>query len=1189
MSERQDNPSPVDEPRGASAPDAADAAAPPPRKKRRIFLRVLAAFVLLLVALVGVAPYVAAMPAVTGYLLNFVNHSIRGRIELAGARLSWFGANELRGVRVVDPANREVLTVGRVATSGGVLSLVRGGWNLGELVVDAPKATLYLDATDDASLVDAFRPRQPQAASTSSSETPDIRAHVVVNGGALRAVRENGPSYDLPLVEADVDLHALGAWIAKLQVKAADGATVHGSADLRGLLAGGQFSLDQAAGTIDLRSDAPVDAGQIMAVVAPRLGLQGKVTLNLAGTIDAGQGKADYSIDVRGLQTADRAATRAVPLNLQVIGKATHANGTISARADMASEAVNAKLDLVCKLGGAQPAITAEELVAAIVNGKAIQLPEFTLGADGTVDLVKLQQAVPGLLTVREGQQITGGRLEFSKLAMQGGSAPTVSGSVVVRDLAATGDGRTFRVEPIKLTFNAILSAGKGLLINGLDLQSSFAQFNATGSAADLQASFKADLARLQQEIGQIFDLSGINLAGSLDGTLSLARAGDERIDVKLAATGNSVKCGSGSKQFAAQRISLAQAGHLSLKDQQPTRVEVTELKADLDGQVVAAATGWVDVRQPVFSARVDVSRADLSFAASRAKALGLEGLSRFGGSVSLQATLDRPDSRAAVAAGGKLATKNLTLDGQPLLEGDSRLELEGASLAADGRSAEVRAAKLESSAATVNARSVRWQAGQTLDLRGDLDASADLRGLFRAVAAITGNSAPPKIGGRASLNSKLTTAGGVVSIAGRGGIDNLEVGTGAQTIREKRLDLEIDAQLDSARDRLGLGKCRVNSAPLTAEVAGNIDQLSKSAVCSLTGRYDASWQHLTALLHEFVPSTAKVVIVEGRSASEFKIEGPVNAPGGRPVFRGMATGADVTWAAAELYGVALAEKRISPKFRDGVLTIPPTKIEAMRGSVNLAGKIDFQPEDPTLQITERLQLLDKVVVTPELGQQLLSHINPIFMQLARVEGIASMSVAEIALPVNDAIKRKGTGKGVLDLAQMKMQPGGFLAELFSLGGYPLDDLYPTEIGRVNFTLKDGRLYYDDFTLGFPNGFNVKFYGSVGFDDTLDLVVSLPVSEGLLNKLKIRGPAASILAGDLRVDIPMVGTREKPRLDFAKVDTQKLLKSLLQPQNTGKVLEKGLGDLLNKQGKEQQPPPEEPAPAEEEKPRRRRR
>jgi hypothetical protein len=119
------------------------------------------------------------------------------------------------------------------------------------------------------------------------------------------------------------------------------------------------------------------------------------------------------------------------------------------------------------------------------------------------------------------------------------------------------------------------------------------------------------------------------------------------------------------------------------------------------------------------------------------------------------------------------------------------------------------------------------------------------------------------------------------------------------------------------------------------------------------------------------------------------------------------------------------------------------------------------------------------------------------------------------------------------------------------------------EVGALDFVMKDGRIRYDDFTLVFPGDFDLKFRGSVGLDDTLELVVSIPLRAPLLDRLGAKGPTqeyAERLRGT-RVELPILGTREKPRLDFSKVDVQALLKDVLlnEPAKQLEGFLKGLG------------------------------
>jgi hypothetical protein len=283
-----------------------------------------------------------------------------------------------------------------------------------------------------------------------------------------------------------------------------------------------------------------------------------------------------------------------------------------------------------------------------------------------------------------------------------------------------------------------------------------------------------------------------------------------------------------------------------------------------------------------------------------------------------------------------------------------------------------------------------------------------------------------------------------------------------------------------------------------------------------------------------------------------------------------VSTGANISWASAVLYGVKMDGAQLAPALRDGQLTLPKTVIPAADGRVNLGAVVDFQPQEPTLKIAGKTQLLENVAVTKELGAQLLSRINPIFLHVANIEGRVNLGAQDVLVPLGQSIKQHGAGQGRLDLSKVKMQPSGLLAELLSLGGMPPGTAYPVEIGALDFVMKDGRILYDNFALTFPQEFDLKFRGSVGLDETLDLVVSVPVRAALLEKMGTKGPTqeyANMLDG-VRVDIPIVGTREKPQLDFSKVEVQSLLKDVLLKQQPEKQLEGLLKGLQGEKPKD---------------------
>jgi hypothetical protein len=1165
----------------ASLPDTA-ASKPPPRRRRRWGRRIGVAAVvvlLLLIILVVAAPSLVSTQAGTRYVLSLVNQRIAGTLQLRALSLSWSGPTLLQGVRVLDPERREVLNVDRVRAAPGVWRLITGALNFGEIVVGAPRAVLYLNADNRTSIGDAFQLRSPQPAPPASraAQLPQPRGRVVLDGGSVRVVRAEGPAYELADVEGELELQTLSTLSGKVHAAFPDGARLTAEADVHDLVAQGALQPMRAAGTLSVKTDGAVELGPLTRVLTPAQAVDGRFAADVQAAGTANDLKGRFVLDVTGLQTPERQTAHAAPVDLQVKGQASRKGDTLAAQAEFsAGDAGRASARLTYRLGGAtasgdarvssasvdgvSPSAdppSADQVLSAILTGTGLNLPEFSLDVDGQLDLAKLGQAVPNLLKIRAGQEIAAGTVAISQVSLHGGAAPSVRGGLELKDLTITNGQRTTRLEPVSVAFDAALRSGSGLQVNQAELKSSFADVQAKGSASDLQATCRSNLGRLHAELGEVFDLSGFDLAGELASNVQLRRASDERVSVALDATVNGLQVTRPDQQLGLARLTLRQAGFFTLANRAVTRFDVSSAEANLDDQVLLSATGWYDVQKQGFKADANVTRADLGFLASRADNLGVSELGRYGGTVALQTTAERAAGNQPITATGSLTAQNLTVDNKPLVEGEAKLAWNNVQITPQTPRVQAEAIHLESTPANLDVRDVQWQGGEALVLNADLKGSADLARLMELIGAAAKMEKPPAIAGKLSLDSRVATADQVVSLTARGAVDDLAVGTGEQTVRQQRVDFDADGKLQQPSDRFTLSRAKLASAPFSAEIAGTVDRFSTERVLALKGRYDASWPQLMDLVHELVPATAKTVVVAGQSKSAFEITGPLQPQAGASPLRDLKSRLDIDWASAELYGLGLGAAKLSPALADGKLTLPHTTIPSGDGKVNLAAVVDLTQPDPMLNVAGKLQAFDRVPLSPQIAHEILGWISPIFMNVARIEGRVNLQTIDVHLPLSEAIKKTGDARGVLDLQDVKLEPGGLLGELTKLAGRTGTEPTAVTFNKVNFEVKDGRVHYDDLTLTFPNSFDLKFYGSVGFDSTLALVVSLPVRGPMLDRLGLKGPVGGLtqeLSG-LRVDVPLVGTREHPQLDFAKVDKAKLLKQLVVPAAPGKEVE----------------------------------
>ncbi len=1121
---------------------------PPPRKKRRRWGRRLGVLFLLFVvvvgALVALAPTIASSSAVSKWALSKANGEIAGSIEVAGLSLSWTGPTEIRGVQIADPQRQQVLAVRRIASPSGLWQLLTSGENFGELRVEAPQVTLYINADNEISLVKAFETGAPaEQATTSSDAMPQPRGVVLISDGVVRAVRAGGETYEVRDISVRIELETLDNIAAEISAALADGAKLALQARLRGLPADGSFDPRGLNGTVRLASDRPIDVASLGAVLAPELGLRGTASLKLDATFHGGDGEATIAASLKGFHSEQ--AARTSPLDVDLTGTGKLAGDRLDATVELASDAGNVRARLGYDWSQELPELDADRLVGALLGGESVTLPGFDLTASGRIDLAALERSVPGLLHVRPDQRITAGQVTISDLVVRGGAQPKAGGTIALENVTAENAGRTARLSPITVSFNADLVPQRGLDVGKADLTAGFAHISAQGTAADLSAQFDSDLARLRQELGQIFDLTELDLAGAVGGRISLRRTDKSHVAVEADLTADRLRYRQGETNLELPRTKVLAAGALLLVDDAPQRVSADKLTIDLAGELQLDTQGWYDLGSGGLHGAVRVAQAELATLARRAAALGASGLEPYAGTLALEAQADRAASGQPLVSTGRVAIRNARMDGKPLARGDVKLDWTDARIAPGFDGVRLAAARLESSLASLTASDVQWTSADQLTLRGKVKGSADLAACMELIARLAEMAAPPAVAGRLTLDADAQTGQGVIALTGRTAVDDLTFGAGRQAIREKRVDLAFDAQVDQPRERITIRNGKLTSNLLSARVGGTIDHYAGNAVLDLSGQYDAGWDDLSALLHQFAPATAETVVLQGRTTSEFFVRGPLSQPGSRPAFRGLKAETSLGWDAAELYGVPLGKAAFAPRLADGRLTLPRTTIPAAQGRMNLGATVDLRPAEPVLRVPGRLAVLEKVAVTRELADSVLSRINPIFLHLSRVEGIASLDVADVAMTLGEGMTRGGSGQGRLDLENMRLAPGGLLTELLVLGGVPEARDYAVLVSGLDFALKDGRIWYKDFTLTFSETFDLKFYGSVGLDETLDLVVSVPISAELLRRLGVRGSAvayAERLAGS-RVDLPLVGTRLKPRIDLSRVDVRKLVET----------------------------------------------
>lgn len=546
----------------------------------------------------------------------------------------------------------------------------------------------------------------------------------------------------------------------------------------------------------------------------------------------------------------------------------------------------------------------------------------------------------------------------------------------------------------------------------------------------------------------------------------------------------------------------------------------------------------------------------------------------RLTGSAEVDANFRYVEGKPIIST-AKLVAKGVRIDGKPVSERDIRLDANGLNWIGLTGSLAAKAIELTSDAATVTVNDLTVGTGKDMTMLGDVKADVDLARVARIASAFGDpNAEPVAIAGRLTFAGKAKTAEKGYDIEGDGKVEDLRTGAEPNAVALAPLTFSENIHIDPNEKLLRIRSAKINSKMLDLTASGTVADLTGEKVLGIKGNYNGDWNQLLPLIKAFVPA-AKEVAITGRIQSGFTLTGPASRAKLAPVYHDVDANAGVGWDTARMLGFGLGKAQVPITFQKGKVVIPATQIPAEGGgTVNLAATVDMAPADaPQLVMPAKQTVLDNVQINEEIGRQFLSRINPVFSKVISLKGRVTMTTQDVDIPLGEQILQRGTGSGRIDLTGLQIQPAGVLGKLMEFGG--LGGTQLVKVGAVDFAIQNGAVRCDNFAMTFGKDFDLVFSGTVKFDDSVDMMVSVPLKGELLKKLGVGGEVSKYVEMmDLtRVKIPMMGTRGAPELDMSKVDIKPILKKATEKMlkdkaggAIGDILDKGLPKLPGLEG-----------------------
>ena len=382
----------------------------------------------------------------------------------------------------------------------------------------------------------------------------------------------------------------------------------------------------------------------------------------------------------------------------------------------------------------------------------------------------------------------------------------------------------------------------------------------------------------------------------------------------------------------------------------------------------------------------------------------------------------------------------------------------------------------------------------------------------------------------------------------------------------EPEVRLEGDTLQDLKSDTLTLNQMSIQSEMLDLTAKGEIREFSTSKQVRITGAVTYDWENLTPLLRSKLGPDVDIV---GHETRPFTLKGPLGTgtsdqiqdvvlnvrpqplmPNTRPLFtptdryRDLTGAAGIGWDKANIRGLSSGKTTIEATIKDGQIHFTPLDLQVSGGRLTLAPIVRLDVK-PAALVFERGAVIQNFQFNPEMTRNSLRFVAPMIANSTSIQGQFSLNQEYAIIPLNDP--KLGEAKGSFIVKSTRVRPGPLLDALAEKitqiiaviklnrpGGLldPNSVLMQVENQVVHYHMIEGRVYHSPFEVQMMKGITVTTTGSVGLDDSLDLVAKVDFSK-MVSSDSDKPIVKSLISRPLQ--IPIRGTLKKPKVDASQI------------------------------------------------------
>lgn len=496
------------------------------RPKIKTAMWFLACVVILLFLAIALLPRLMSSESGRNMILAKVNDSVDGEVGLGSLSMSWLKGIKLTDVSFKDSEGSVSAAVKQLTTRPHYLSAVLGRLSLGETIIDEPMVEVNLQGYR-AKERDVSQGRSRQAAGL-----PISRVDLIVNDGSLRVSEGGVETVDLSQINSKVKLRPPGQrttfGVDMTVINRGEQAKVAARGGVRPGYSKKGWTLEGTSGDLSVEvNDLEIGSlGPILELWDVDVEGKGRISADINGEVKNGRlenlsaevkGK-DLDVSAAGLM-GGRFKTGRLDINAELLRERQVINiANLDVRTDWFDG----------RASGTVP--------TSFVSFSEFLKSESKLSGSFELDVARLLLQMPGILRLKENARITSGKLTGSLETLAEAGERKVRGQAELAGLEGTVGSKAVALSKPVTARLQITPDEKGVKFDRLELSSSFAKINCSGSSQLLKYRGDADLARLQSELGQFVEMKGYKVAGEVSGEGEVAIGEDT-----LTAKGSSV------------------------------------------------------------------------------------------------------------------------------------------------------------------------------------------------------------------------------------------------------------------------------------------------------------------------------------------------------------------------------------------------------------------------------------------------------------------------------------------------------------------------------------------------------------------------------------------------------------------------------------------------------------------------